>query len=150
MHQAEKFICVSYPKIDFLIPGEIVISAVSISDLDPSMLQDQTTGIFDFDRIASLFAQLPREANIKTMMILKGDDDIPVSVVTAQECKVCSVNLNEFSLFPDFYSECLKKVGLLACIFENKRIKLLIDIKKVMESVHKSSPDTDEFFGGVL
>ena len=148
MQKAEKFICISYPKIDFLIPGEFVISAVSISDFDSSMMKGQTTGIFDFDEIASLFAQLPREANIKTMMILKGDDDIPVSVVTAQECKVCAVSLDEFSLFPDFYAEYLKKIGLLACVFENKRIKLLIDIKKVMESVHKSSPDTDECIGG--
>ncbi|MCR4939207.1 MAG: hypothetical protein K5930_03740 [Treponemataceae bacterium] len=140
MHRSENFICISYPKIDFLIPGEYVISAVSISDLDSSMLHDETSGIFDFDEIAAIFAQLPREANVKTMIMLKGEDDMPLSVVTAQECKVCSISLNDFSLFPELYAERLKKNGLLACLFENKRIKYLIDIKKIMECVLSSSP----------
>ena len=149
MHRAENFICISYPKIDFLIPGDFVISAVSISDLDSSLLHDQTAGIFDFDEIAAVFAQLPREANIKTMILLKGEDDIPQSVVTAQECKVCTVQLDEFSLFTDFYADSFKKIGLLACIFNNNRIRFLIDIKRIMEYLQSSSVNTDECFGGV-
>ncbi len=149
MHRAENFICISYPKIDFLIPGDFVISAVSISDLDSSLLHDQTAGIFDFDEIAGAFSQLPREANIKTMILLKGEDDIPQSVVTAQECKVCTVPLDEFSLFTDFYASSFKEFGLLACILKKNRIGLLIDIKKIMEYLQNSSVNAEECFGGV-
>lgn len=138
MQHPDKFVCISYPQIDFLIPGDFVISAVSIKDLDTSLLHDQTTGIFDFDEIASSFLQLPREADIKTMVIVNGDDG-PVSLVTAQECKVCTVLLSEFSLFPGFYAEFFKKFGLFACIFEADRIKFLIDIKKIVEYAHNSS-----------
>ena len=145
LHQPEKFICISYPQIDFLIPSDFVISAVSINDLDTSLLQDQTTGIFNFEDIASSFAQNPREANVKTMMLLQGDDDIPVSVVTGQECKVCNVPLNNFSLFTDHYADCLKKIGLLACIFENERIKYLLDVKQAISHITGGMAD-----GGVL
>ncbi len=146
MHQPEKFICISYPQIDFLIPSDFVISAVSINDLDTSLLQDQTTGIFNFDDIASSFAQNPREANVKTMMVLQGDDDIPVSFVTGQECKVCTVPLNNFALFPDHYAGCLKKIGLLACIFEDERIKFLLDVKQAINHITSGIKDT---VGGV-
>ena len=135
LHQPEKFICISYPQIDFLIPSDFVISAVSINDLDTSLLQDQTAGIFNFDDIASSFAQKPRDANVKTMMLLQGDDDIPVSFVTGQECKVSTIPLNKFSLFTDHYADCLKKIGLLACIFENERIKFLIDVKQAINHI---------------
>ncbi len=146
MHQPEKFICISYPQIDFLIPSDFVISAVSINDLDTSLLQDQTTGIFNFDDIASSFAQNPREANVKTMMVLQGDDDIPVSFVTGQECKVCTVPLNNFALFPDHYAGCLKKIGLLACIFEDERIKFLLDVKQAINHITSGIKDA---VGGV-
>ena len=146
MHQPEKFICISYPQIDFLIPSDFVISAVSINDLDTSLLQDQTTGIFNFDDIASSFAQNPREANVKTMMVLQGDDDIPVSFVTGQECKVCTVPLNNFALFPDHYADCLKKIGLLACIFEDERIKFLLDVKQAINHITSGIKDA---VGGV-
>ncbi len=123
-----------------------MISAVSINDLDTSLLQDQTTGIFNFDDIASSFAQNPREANVKTMMVLQGDDDIPVSFVTGQECKVCTVPLNNFALFPDHYAGCLKKIGLLACIFEDERIKFLLDVKQAINHITSGIKDA---VGGV-
>jgi hypothetical protein len=129
-----------------LIPSDFVISAVSINDLDTSLLQDQTTGIFNFDDIASSFAQNPREANVKTMMVLQGDDDIPVSFVTGQECKVCTVPLNNFALFPDHYAGCLKKIGLLACIFEDERIKFLLDVKQAINHITSGIKDA---VGGV-
>ena len=147
MQHPDKFVCISYPQIDFLIPSDFVISAVSINDLDTSLLQDQTTGIFNFDDIASSFAQNPREANVKTMMVLQGDDDIPVSFVTGQECTVCTVPLNNFALFPDHYAGCLKKIGLLACIFENERIKFLLDVKQAINHITSGIKDA---VGGVL
>ena len=133
MRQPDEFICISYPLIDFLIPNEYVVSAVSVKDLDITPDLSKTTGFFDFDKIASTFMQTSRKANIKTMVVLRPDDDERVSIITAQECKVCTIPLKNFALFSDVYSEPLKKMGLLACSFIEDRIRFLIDIKKITE-----------------
>lgn len=132
MRQPEKFVCISYPLIDFLIPNEYVVSAVGVKDLNISLLHDQSSGIFDFDEIASVFTQIPRESEIQTMVVLHDDNNAQMSIVTTQECRVCTIRLNEFSLFSDYYSEQFKKFGLLACSFEDERIKFLIDVRKTI------------------
>ena len=71
MQQPEKFVCIAYPQIDFLIPNNLVVSSVGVKDLTISMLRDQEAGFFDFDEIASQFIQIPRQADIKTMIVLK-------------------------------------------------------------------------------
>ena len=55
MLQPEKFVCIPYPQIDFLIPSEEVVSSVGVKDLNLSLLSDQESGFFDFDEIASKF-----------------------------------------------------------------------------------------------
>ena len=40
MRQPEKFICISYPQIDFLIPNDYVISSVGVKDLNISPIPD--------------------------------------------------------------------------------------------------------------
>ncbi|MDD5930475.1 MAG: hypothetical protein PUC37_11805 [Spirochaetales bacterium] len=132
MRQPEKFVCISYPLIDFLIPNEYVVSAVGVKDLNISLLHDQSSGIFDFDEIASVFTQIPRESEIQTMVVLHDDNNAQMSIVTTQECRVCTIRLNEFSLFSDYYSEQFKKFGLLACSFEDERVKFLIDVRKTI------------------
>ena len=132
MRQPEKFVCISYPLIDFLIPNEYVVSAVGVKDLKISVLHDQSSGIFDFDEIASVFTQIPRESEIQTMVVLHDDNNAQMSIVTTQECRVCTIRLNEFSLFSDYYSEQFKKFGLLACSFEDERVKFLIDVRKTI------------------
>ena len=133
MRQPDKFICISYPLIDFLIPNNNVISAVGVKDLDISLMHDQSSGIFDFDEIASAFIQIPRESEIKTMVVLKDDDNSQISIVTTQECHVCTIELNDFSLFSDFYSDQFVKFGLLACKFEDERVSFLMDVKKTIK-----------------
>ena len=134
MRQPEKFISIAYQQIDFLIPNDSVISSVGVKDLDMAQLQGGATGIYDFDEIASAFMQSPRESEIKTMIVLKASDgsDNRNSIVTTQECRVCTIRLNEFSLFSDYYSEQFKKFGLLACSFEDERVKFLIDVRKTI------------------
>lgn len=132
LQQPEKFICISYSQVDFLIPNAYVSSSVGVKDLNLSLLRDQDSGIFDFDEIASQFIQIPREADIKTMIALKDDGLNHISIVTTQECKVCSISLDEFGLFSDFYSEQFQKLGFLACCFKEDRLRILMDVKKTI------------------
>ncbi len=133
MPQLEKFVCIAYPQIDFLIPNEFVISSVGVKDLNLSLLHDEDSGFFDFDDIASQFIQIPREADIRTMIVLKSEGDKRLSVVTTQECSVSILDLNEFGLFSDFYTEQFKKLGFLACSFKNDRLRLIIDLKNTIK-----------------
>jgi len=97
--QLERFICITYPQIDFLIPSDYVASSVGVKDLNLSLLSDQKSGFFDFDEIASQFIQIPRESSIKTMIVLKEVNGKRLSLLTTQECKVCMIDLREFGLF---------------------------------------------------
>ncbi len=138
MQQPEKFICIPYPQIDFLIPNDSVSSSVGVKDLNIALLRDQDSGIFDFDEIASLFIQIPRDADIKTMIALKEDGKNHLSIVTTQECKVITVKLQDFGLFSDTYSEQFKKLGFLACCFDEDRLKILIDIRQTIHYMNDS------------
>ena len=133
MLQPEKFICIEYPQVDFLIPSDFVVSSVGVKDLNLSLLRDQDSGFFDFDEIASQFIQIPREADIKTMIVLKTEGEKRLSVVTTQECSISIVDLKEFGLFSDFYSEQFKKLGFLACSFKNEKLRLIIDVKNTIK-----------------
>ncbi len=131
MPQPEKFVCISYPQIDFLIPNDFVVSSVGVKDLSLSLLSSQTSNFFDFDEIASQFIQIPRQADIKTMIVLKGQK-CNISIVTTQECRLCSMNLQSFGLFSDFYSQQFKKLGILACSFQEERLSILMDVEKTI------------------
>lgn len=132
MRQPEKFICISYPQIDFLIPNDSILSAVGVKDLDVALLHDKESGFFDFERIAEVFMQPSRETDIKTMVVIRGENNEQVSLVTTQECKVCTIKLREFSLFPDCYSSYFRDFGILACSFQESRIRYLIDASKMV------------------
>ena len=132
MKQPEKFISISYQKIDFLIPSEEVVSSVGVKDLNLSLLSDQESGFFDFDEIASKFIQIPRQAEIKTMIILQGNEKARLSLLTTQECRVSILPLKNFRVFSDFYSEQFKKLGLLACSFTEDRLGILMDVKQMI------------------
>ena len=132
MQQPEKFVCIPYPQIDFLIPSEEVVSSVGVKDLNLSLLSDQESGFFDFDEIASKFIQIPRQAEIKTMIILQGNEKARLSLLTTQECRVSILPLKNFRVFSDFYSEQFKKLGLLACSFTEDRLGILMDVKQMI------------------
>lgn len=133
MPQPEKFICIAYPQIDFLIPSNYVASSVGVKDLNLSLLSDHESGFFDFDEIASQFIQIPRESDIKTMIVMKTEGKKHLSILTTQECKVSTIDLREFGLFSDFYSEQFKKLGFLACSFKEDRLRILMDVKQTIE-----------------
>ncbi len=132
MLQPDKFVCITYPQIDFLIPNEYVASCVGVKDLGTSLFHTQDSGIFDFDNIASIFNQKPRESDVKTMIVMKGDGTNHLSLVTTQECRVCAVNLSEFGLFSQAYTDQLQKFGILACNFVDDRLRLLINVQKTI------------------
>ena len=132
MPQPEKFICITYPQIDFLIPSDYVASSVGVKDLSISLVSDSDSGFFDFDEIASLFIQVPRQSDVKTMIVMKDMGEKRLSLLTTQECKVSTIDLKEFGLFSDFYSEQFKKLGFLACSFKEDRLRILMDVRQTI------------------
>ena len=138
MQQPEKFICISYSNVDFLIPNEDVQSALSLKDFDVESMCGVFTGIYNFDEIAEKFKEIKVEKNIRTMVMLRKDGVSQVSFVTASECKVCILDLSKFSTFSDYYTDRLLHFGILACYFENDRLQYLIDAKKLIEYVTES------------
>ena len=133
MLQPEKFICISYSSVDFLIPNDDVASAVGLKESNTEFMLGEGTGIYDFDALAADFEQTKRETNTNTMVMLKDKGEGTLSFVTAQECKVCIIPLQEFNLFSDFYTERLKKYGILACSFVENKARFLIDVKTAIE-----------------
>ncbi|MCR5189225.1 MAG: hypothetical protein K6C97_09840 [Treponema sp.] len=133
MRQPEKFVCITYPQIDFLIPNEYVISCVGVKDLNVALLQDQNSGIFDFDDIARKFNQTPRQSEIKTMIVLKGQGVNNLSIITTQECRVSTISLKKFGLFSDSYSSQFESLGFLACCFDGDKLRLLINVKQIID-----------------
>ncbi|MCR4741305.1 MAG: hypothetical protein K5866_00325 [Treponema sp.] len=138
MRQPERFVCITYPQIDFLIPNDYVISCVGVKDLDISLLHDQNSGVFDFDDIASEFNQSPRQSDIKTMIVLKGQNIKNLSIVTTQECRVSTIPLTDFGLFSDAYSYAFENIGILACNFLDGRLRLLINVKNIIDYMNNS------------
>ena len=138
MQQPETFICISYSQIDFLIPNEYVQSAVGVKDVQIGLMHNENSGIFDFDDIAAGFSQYPRPTHVKTLIVLKDDNNNQVSVVTTQECRVCNVKLEDFKLFSDYYSSGFKQFGFLACAFEDNRMRILIDAMQLIDYMNDS------------
>ena len=128
MQQPDRFICISYSSIDFLIPHEEIDSAVGLRDFNLDCGAD--TGIYDLDELAAEFNEGKKETSIYTMIILKAQDSRQLSFVTTHECKVCNIPLREFSLFSEIYSERLKNCGILACNFTDSKLRFLLDIRK--------------------
>lgn len=139
MQQPDKFICISYSQIDFLIPNDYVVSAVGVKDVQVNFMHDNNSGIFDFDDIATGFKQYPRPSHVKTLIILKDENNAQFSIVTTQECKVCTVPLKNFRLISDYYAEGLKKFGLLACNFVDDKVRFLIDVKQAIQYMNRNT-----------
>ena len=144
MLQPDKFISISYPQIDFLIPNDYVVSAVGVKDVQVNFMHDNNSGVFDFDDIATGFRQYPRPSHVKTLIVLKDEDNNQFSIVTTQECKVCTVPLNQFRLISDNYAEGVKKFGLLACSFIDNRVRFLMDVKKAIQYINASNEEIEE------
>ena len=135
MPRSERFICISYSLVDFLIPHDDIVSAVSIGEFDTEAMCGPMTGIFDFDSIAAEFGEERLKKNVCTMIILKKDDEEVTqrSIITASECKVRIIKLTDFSLFSDFYAQSLAHLGFQACVFDGGRIQFLVDINRMLD-----------------
>lgn len=145
LRQPDQFVCISYSLVDFLIPGDDVLSAVGVEDFGTDFLMGQDSGIFDFEEIASKFTDDSLETNVKTMMVLKGENDTQMFVVTAHECRLCTVKLDSFSLFTDFYSDFFKSFGLLACNFVGNRIQFLLDVGRIIKYLNDTAVRRDKY-----
>ena len=133
MRQPDTFICISYSQIDFLIPNEYVVSAVGVKDVQVGLMHAGSEGIFDFDDIAAGFSQYPRPTHVKTLVVLKDENNNQISIVTTQECKVCTIPLKNFRLLSDCYFDGFKQFGFLACAFENNRMRILVDVMTLVD-----------------
>jgi len=131
--QPDRFICISYSNLDFLIPNDEVFSAVSLKEFDVEQMCGSLTGIYNLDDIAKYFNEKPLEKNIHTMVMLKKTGGTQVSFVTNSECRVCKIKLDDFGLFSNYYSSRLAHLGIQACSFEEKRIRYLLDIRKIID-----------------
>ncbi len=138
MQQPEKFICIPYSQVDFLIPNDYVVSAVGVKDVQLGFLHNDNSGIFDFDDIATKFNQYPRLTHMKSLIALKDENNNQISIVTTQECKVCTVHLQEFGLFSDFYAKPLMQLGILACNFTDTKMRVLINVKQLVDYMNDS------------
>ncbi len=132
MQQPDKFICVSYSSIDFLIPNDEVFSAVGMMDIDDEVMSGSATGIFNLDALAREFKETPREANVCTMIVLKDKGQGQTSLVTTQECKVCRIPLKDFSVFPERYANGFTDFGILACSFYKNKLRFLLNARKAV------------------
>lgn len=137
MQQPDRFICISYSSIDFLIPNEEIDSAVGLRDFSMDFGSD--TGIYDLDELAAEFNESRKETGIYTMIVLKAQKSRQISFVTTHECRVCNIPLRNFSLFSEIYSERLKNCGILACNFTDSKLRFLLDIRKALN--YKTSTD---------
>ncbi|MBR1640280.1 MAG: hypothetical protein IJ688_12925 [Treponema sp.] len=136
MQHPERFICISYSKIDFLIPNDDVHTAVSLKEFDVEQMCGPMSGIYNFDEIAMLFKEPKVEKNVHTMIMLKKKDSSQISFITTSECRVCVIPLENFSLFSDYYAQSLFHLGILACNFENDRMRYLLDVRKLIDYVN--------------
>lgn len=133
MRQPDTFICISYSQIDFLIPNEYVLSAVGVKDIHVGFMHNENSGIFDFDDVAAGFSQYPRPTHVKTLIVIKDGHNNQISIVTTQECKVCQIPLKNFRLLSDCYADSFKQLGILACTFENNRMRVIVDVMTLVD-----------------
>jgi len=110
-----------------------VQSAVGVKDVQVGFMHNENSGVFDFDDIAAGFSQYPRPTHVKTLIVLKDEKNNQISIVTTQECKVCTVPLKNFRLLSDYYSDSFKQFGFLACAFENNRMRILVDAMTLVD-----------------
>lgn len=156
----ENFICLTYSSVEFLIPKQDVVSALSCNDSNfltnekgerTIILSSKLLKYFDFDIFADSIGQAIRETNVKTCVVINCNniftDSKEIGIVTSAECKVKNIPLNSFSLFSSVYNTKLTEKGIIACKFKPitqattveapdsaglEKICYLIDIKKLL------------------
>lgn len=149
MPHSENFICLSYSTINFLIPKSDVVNAFfcdkanfirGVDGDSKVVVGSQMLPYIDVDLSAKLLNQTIVENDIKTCVVLNCPGIFKESdtfgIVTSSDCKVQKINLNEFAIFSEQYSNKLSKLGLVACKFnknEPSKINYLINANQFMK-----------------
>lgn len=150
MNHSEKFVCLSYPKLNFFFPQKNIPAVLCCKPEDFSdgklkipSLDNKTSSIsfIDFDICAQSFFQHTEVQKIKTAFLISDENiceplfesEKNLTVITSAECFVIEKEASSFSLFSPLYFEHLKKIGIFACSFSENKFGILIDIKKFLD-----------------
>lgn len=130
MANFQEFISISYSNIDFLILKDTVKTAFSCTEESISQLSKT----IDFDKVALSLNQKIEETDTKKCILLNfsesSEENKQLALITSADCRVKQIKYKDFALFSDFYNECLKKKGILACSFlEDNFVSYLLDIE---------------------
>ena len=154
MNHSEKFVCLSYPELNFFfpqknIPAVLCCKTEDFADgkLKISSIDNKTSFIsfIDFDLCAQSFFQHTEVKKIKTAFLISNEQfsepifesEKNLTVVTSAECFVIEKDPSSFSLFSPLYFEHLKKMGIFACSFSENKFGILIDIRKFLDFYNK-------------
>ena len=143
----KKFICFSYPQIDFYFSESNVPAAFfsSENDFKEGKLHVDAVEFFksempfvDFDLLARLFFSSIKTLTGRTSLIFKGknvfNNGEDFALVTSGNCKIIEKKLSDFSLFSDFYSACFVSKGILAWSFVLEKPAFLIDLGNLLKT----------------
>ena len=156
MNHSEKFVCLSYPELNFFfpqknIPAVLCCKTEDFADgkLKISSIDNKTSFIsfIDFDLCAQSFFQHTEVKKIKTAFLISNEQfsepifesEKNLTVVTSAECFVIEKDPSSFSLFSPLYFEHLKKMGIFACSFSENKFGILIDIRKFLDFYNKKT-----------
>lgn len=142
----KKFICFSYPQIDFYFSESNVPAAFfsSENDFKEGKLHVDVAEFFksempfvDFDLLARLFSSSIKTLTGRTSLIFKGknvfNNGEDFALVTSGNCKIIEKKLSDFSLFSDFYSPYFVSNGILAWSFAAHKPAFLIDLENFLK-----------------
>ena len=150
MNHSEKFVCLSYQKLNFFFPQKNIPAVLCCKPEDFSdgklkihSLDNKTSFIsfIDFDICAQSFFQHTEVQKIKTAFLISDENlceplfesEKNLTVITSAECFVIEKDASSFSLFSPLYFEHLKKMGIFACSFSENKFGILINIKKFLD-----------------
>lgn len=125
MPQPETFISISYDTFDFLLPKD----GFSCVAADESYAAADMAAGYDLDELARTFSANIPKSSVRTLLLLnKGGEQL--AFMTSCQCKVCTIALENFSVFADRYEAGMLQRGIIACRFTERGISYLLDIKK--------------------
>lgn len=143
MKDYNKFVCISAGKINFLIPSTQIVTSVYCSgDLlfqdGKFVFENNLLPVIDFYNDNNSNNYCGEVNNTETALVIKNtmlyDDLKSFALVTTKECSVLDIEYKEFSLFSDNFNKELKKIGFVACYFNNNSVYYLVDIEVFLKN----------------
>lgn len=150
MQHRKKFICLSYPAINFFIAEEKIPSAICCQkeNMHDSRIKINSSDVFetelpyiDFDLCAQLFCRQIASSSMRTALVLKSqglfDGSENFALITSADCKIIEKEIRTFSLFSTVYFEFFKSRGILAGDFSKEKNGFLLDVRSFLDFYKK-------------